>query len=197
MRKITSDAIKNAVDMERKSLQLLYDNMDMAAYEKALELLLGSSLTVTTACGSSGFAAKKFAHSLCCVDCPAKFIAPSEAVHGGLGALQKCNAIVVVSKGGKTDELIPIIDVAKQKGAHIIAVTQKTDSYIALNAEVVLELPGIPESDRYGVMSTTSFAANIAIFDSLMVGIMEEKDYKLEQFGLIHPGGAVGKAINK
>ena len=197
MRKNTSDAIKNSVNMERKSLQLLYDAMDMKMYEKAVDLLINSSLTVTTACGSSGFAAKKFAHSLCCVECPAKFVAPSEAVHGGLGALQSGNVLVVVSKGGKTDELIPIIDVAKAKGAHIIAVTQKKDSYIAQNAHVVLELPQIPESDRYGVMSTTSFAANTAIFDSLMVGIIEEKDYSLEQFALIHPGGAVGKAINK
>ena len=53
-----------------------------------------------------------------------------------------------------------------------------------------------PESDRSGVMSTASFSANIAIFDALMMGIMEEKDYALSDFALIHPGGAVGKKIN-
>ena len=45
-------------------------------------------------------------------------------------------------------------------------------------------------------MSTASFAATIAIFDALMMGIMEEKDYALSDFALIHPGGAVGKKIN-
>ena len=60
----------------------------------------------------------------------------------------------------------------------------------------VLLLPDIAESDRYGVMSTSSFAATMAIFDALMVALMEEKDYQLSEFALIHPGGAVGKKIN-
>jgi arabinose-5-phosphate isomerase len=44
-------------------------------------------------------------------------------------------------------------------------------------------------------MSTTSFATTIAIFDALMMGIMEAKDYPLSDFARIHPGGAVGKRI--
>ena len=63
-------------------------------------------------------------------------------------------------------------------------------------ADALLLLPNAPESDRYGVMSTTSFAATMAIFDALMVALMEEKDYQLSEFALIHPGGAVGKQIN-
>jgi len=62
-------------------------------------------------------------------------------------------------------------------------------------ADALLLLPDIPESDRYGVMSTSSFAATMAIFDALMVALMEEKDYQLSDFALIHPGGAVGKHI--
>ena len=46
------------------------------------------------------------------------------------------------------------------------------------------------------VLSTASFASTIAIFDALMMGIMEEKNYALSDFALIHPGGAVGKKIN-
>lgn len=57
----------------------------------------------------SSVAAKKFSHSLCCVECPAKFVPPSEAVHGGMGALKGDNLLILVSKGGKTDELIPLV----------------------------------------------------------------------------------------
>ena len=197
MRESTYEFMKKSVASEMTALEDLYDNMDKAEFGKALDMLMKSGLTITTACGSSGFAAKKFAHALCCIECPAKFVAPSEAVHGGMGALKEGNAIVIVSKGGRTDELLPIINIAKSKKAVIIAVTQKVESTLAKSADVILKLPDVAESDRYGVMSTTSFTATMAYFNALMVGIMEEKDYKLEEFALIHPGGGVGKDITK
>ena len=193
----TFEYMRRSVDMERKALEALYETMDEAAFSQAIALLKNSALTVTSACGSSGFSTKKFAHSLCCVECPAKFVSPAEAVHGGMGALKKGNLLILVSKGGKSEELIPLASIAKEKGAHILTITANKDSILAKESDVVLLLPNVPESDRYGVMSTASFAATVAIFDALMVGLMEEKDYPLSDFALIPPGGAVGKQICK
>ena len=195
MKTTTMDLMKNSLLAEKRALELLYRDFDEAAFAKALELLKNSSLTVLSACGSSGFATKKFAHSLCCVECPAKFGPPSEAVHGGMGALQKGNVLLLVTKGGKTEELLPLAAIAKQKGAPIILVTAHPERELGRQADVVLRLPDTPESDRFDVMSTASFVATIGIFDALMMGLMEEKDYSPAEFALIHPGGAVGKRI--
>lgn len=188
--------MKSSVAAEKRALEALYEIMDAEEFGKTMDFLLQSQMTVLSACGSSGFATKKFAHSLCCVECPAKFVPPSEAVHGGMGALKKDNLLILVSKGGKTDELIPLAGIAKAKGANLVVITANKDSELAREADAVLLLPDVPESDRYGVMSTASFAATVSIFDALMVGLMEEKDYALSDFALIHPGGAVGKKIN-
>lgn len=188
--------MKSSVAAEQRALEALYETMDADEFCKTIDFLMKSQITVLSACGSSGFATKKFAHSLCCVECPAKFVPPSEAVHGGMGVLKKGNLLILVSKGGKTDELIPLAEIAKVKGANLVVITANKDSELARAADAVLLLPDVPESDRYGVMSTASFAATISIFDALMVGIMEEKDYALSDFALIHPGGAVGKKIN-
>ena len=196
MKSSTFEFMRSSVAAERRALDVLYGQMDENEFLKTLDYILKSNLVVLSACGSSGFAAKKFAHSLCCVECPAKFVPPSEAVHGGMGALKKDNLLILVSKGGKTDELIPLVSIARSKGAKIALVTANPDSELAREADSVLLLPDIPESEVYGVMSTASFAATIAIFDALMMGIMEEKDYALSDFALIHPGGAVGKKIN-
>lgn len=196
MKSSTFEFMRSSVAAERRALDVLYGQMDENEFLKTLDYILKSNLVVLSACGSSGFAAKKFAHSLCCVECPAKFVPPSEAVHGGMGALKKDNLLILVSKGGKTDELIPLVSIAKSKGAKIAIVTANPDSELAREADSVLLLPDVPESDVYGVMSTASFAATVAIFDALMMGIMEEKNYALSDFALIHPGGAVGKKIN-
>ena len=196
MKQETFDRIQFSVARERDALSMLCEMLDRRTFEKAVDLLMRSTLTITSACGSSSFATRKFAHSLCCVECPAKFIPPSDAVHGGMGALKEGNLLILVSKGGKTDELIPMAEIAKKKRANIIVITANPDAALGAYADVIIPLPVIEESDRYGVMSTASFAATVAIFDALMVGLMEEKDYALSEFALIHPGGAVGKKIN-
>ena len=190
------EVMRQSVLAERAALDELSRILDLAAICGALELLRNSSLTVTSACGSSGFAAKKFAHSLCCVEHPAKFVPPSEAVHGGMGALKQGAVLLLISKGGKTDELIPLVEIAAAKQARVILITAAPDAALAHRADIVLRLPDVPESDRYGVMSTASFSATIAILDALMVGLMEADDYPLSDFARIHPGGAVGKQIN-
>lgn len=197
MKTTTFDFMKQSVLREKEALEALHREMDAVQFEKALAILLESDLTVICACGSSGFAGRKFAHSLCCVEKPAKFVPPSDGLHGGMGVLQKGNALVLISKGGKSDELTPLIAIAKSKGAKIITVTAHPEAPLAQQSDAVLLLPDVPESDRYGVMSTASFSATIGIFDALMMGIMEETDYDSATFARIHPGGAVGKQLNR
>lgn len=189
------DVMRAVIENERNAEEALLGVLDGQQYLKALDLLVHSPMTVTTACGSSGFAAQKFAHALCCVEKPAKFVPPGEAVHGGMGALKKDAALLVISRGGKSDELIPIVEIAKKKEATVIVITAVPDSPLGQAADAMLLLPDVPESDKFGVMSTSSFVTTMSVLNALMVGIMEATDYKLEDFALIHPGGAVGKRI--
>lgn len=189
--------MRDCMVAERNALGALVDGFDEVGMRQACEILKRSPLTVTSACGSSGFATKKFAHSLCCVGHPAKFVPPGEAVHGGMGALPEGGALVLVSKGGKSEELVPLLHVARAKHARVILLTANPDSELAAGADVILKLPNVPEGDAYGVMSTASFAATVAIFDALFVSLIEETGFSLRDFALIHPGGAVGKQITK
>ena len=189
MKEGTYGFMQESVRREEEALRALGKTMDREAFERALQYLLDSDLVIISACGSSGFTGKKFAHSLCCVEKPAKFVPPSEAVHGGMGALKESNALVLISKGGKSDELIPLVTIAKAKKAKIITVTAKPESPLGRASDVILKLPDVPESDRFG--------ATIGIFDALMMGIMEETGYSDRDFAVIHPGGAVGKQLNQ
>lgn len=193
-------SLKMAIDslkIESKAIQDIVNYLDLSAFERAVQVLCSCHKIITCASGTSGIAAKKFAHSLCCIERDAFFMSPAEAVHGGLGGLKKDDALVLVSRGGKTVELLPIVDVCKKKGASLIAITEKKDSPLTEKADIVIFLKIEKESDKYDVMATASFVATIGLFDAILIAIMEETDYKLEQFALIHPGGAVGAMINK
>ena len=196
--------MRKSIEMARQSLEIeanavkdVLEKMDWVAFQKATEALSKCDKIITCASGSSGIAAKKFAHTLCCIERPAQFLPPCEAMHGGLGAVQKGNVVVLVSRGGKTAELLPVLDVSIKKGATVIGVTANMDSPITKQSDIVLPLHIEKESDKYNMQATSSYIATIALFDALICAVMEKTDYKKEQFALIHPGGAVGERLNK
>ena len=196
MKEKALELAKESFKIESKAIVDIISYLDMKQFSKAVEVLSTCSKVITCASGSSGIAARKFAHSLCCIEKSAQFLSPSEAIHGGLGCVKKNNVVVIVSRGGKTAELFPIIDVCNKKEAITITITENLNSPLAEKAQIVIPLKIEKESDIYNVMATASFAATIAIFDAMLVAIMVETDYKLEQFALIHPGGAVGIRLN-
>ena len=189
------EAALASIAIEGKVVLDVRTNLDNVAFAAAVDALVSCDRIMTCASGTSGVAAKKFAHSLCCIERGAMFMPPAEAVHGGLGGLKESDVMVMVSRGGKTTELLPIIDVCNRKGATLIAVTENAESPLARAADIVLPLCIEKESDPLNIMATSSFMATVALFDALLAALIVETDYSKEQFGVIHPGGAVGAAL--
>lgn len=199
MFKVKNTSYKSAllsIEREREAVENALSRISEKDFGRAVDLLANCPRIMTSASGSSGIAAKKFAHSLCCIERGAMFMPPCEAVHGGMGGIKREDVMVMVSRGGKTSELLPLIDVVTKKGASLIAVTENPDSPLAKAASVVLLMNVGKESDPLGLMATSSYVQTIAIFDALLAALIEETGYTAEQFGLIHPGGAVGEHIN-
>ena len=110
--------------------------------------------------------------------------------------MQPGDVIVLASRGGKTKELIAIAEICRKKGVHIILVTENTESTLVEYADVVLKQYVNRETDKYNAQGTTSTTSLCVIFHTLAMALMEEMDYRSEQFALIHPGGAVGERLN-
>ena len=190
------EAAINAYDIESECIKEMKDYFDKEAFSEAVELLSSAERIGAAGCGHSGIACMHFAHLMCCIERPAKFISPAEAVHGGTGYLQKGDVMVFASRGGGTRELFPILDICKAKGVKVITITEKVDSPLALGADVVIKQHVNRETDKYNMQGTTSTTALCMLFHALQTAVIEETDYKAEQFALIHPGGAVGERLN-
>ena len=91
-------AALNSLTIECEAIEDIKSYIVKEPFLKAVDVLSKAKRIATCASGSSGFAAMKFAHSLCCVELPAKFMSPAEAVHGGLGYLKKDDVVVMVSR---------------------------------------------------------------------------------------------------
>lgn len=189
-------AAKAAYDIEAACITEMKDYFDDAAFSKAVELLCEAPRIGAAGCGHSGIICMHFAHLMCCIERPAKFISPAEAVHGGTGYLQEGDVMVFASRGGSTKELFPIADICKAKGVRIITITENLESPLAKLADVVLKQHVNRETDKHNMQGTTSSTALCMIFHALQAAVIEETEYRSEQFALIHPGGAVGERLN-
>lgn len=197
MKEIGFIRAQEAYQIQAECLRDAFMHIDSSSFAKAVELLSKAERIAASGCGHSGIACQHFAHLMCCIERPARFISPAEAVHGAMGFLQKADVMLLASRGGKTKELIPIQEICDKKGIHTIVVTEDLDSPMAKEADVVLKMYINRETDKYNCQGTTSHTVLNVLFDALQSALIEETDYQNASFALVHPGGAVGERLNK
>ena len=197
MDKIIQNCLNETFRIEAECLVHAADYINEDAFAQAVELLAGAVRIGAAGCGHSGIACQHFAHLMCCIERPARFISPAEAIHGATGYLQEGDVMVFASRGGKTAELLPILDICKAKKVKVITVTENVESPLAKGADVILRQYVNRETDKYNSQGTTSTTSLCVIFHALQAALIEVTGYRNEQFALIHPGGAVGERLNK
>ena len=186
-----------AYDIEASCIRSMKEYVDIPQFSAAVRLLATAERIGATGSGHSGIMCQHFCHLMCCIERPARFISPAEAVHGATGYLQTGDVMVFASRGGKTKELLPIMDICKAKKVKTITITENLESPLAKSADVVLKQFVNRETDKWNAQGTTSTTALGVIFHSLQAALIEYSGYRAEQFALIHPGGAVGERLNK
>ena len=171
---------RRAYEIEADAVTASGAVVDEEAFMAAVELLAVAPRIAASGCGHSGIACQHFAHLMCCIERPARFISPAEAVHGGTGFLQAGDVMLFASRGGKTKELLPILDICKRKGVNVISVTENLESPLVQAADVVLPIRVTRETDRWNSQGTTSFTVQCVLFDALQAALIEATDYQNE-----------------
>lgn len=188
--------IYRTLDIEAESIKALHQDLDMDVVATVAQAIADcKGRVVLSACGTSAMAAKKIAHSLNCIERPALFLTPSDAIHGGLGVLQKGDLFILISKGGNTKELTCMIPACKTKQVALIGVSENPDSIIAREADIYLKIKVATEPCRFNMLATASTLAVISTFDAICIALMQMTGYTREQFAVIHPAGAVGDRL--
>ena len=188
--------VKRSIAIEAESVRRLSEELDgQQVLDTAKALMNCRGKVILSGCGTSAMAAKKIAHSLNCIEIPALFLTPSDAVHGGLGVVQEEDILILISSGGGTEELVRLIPACRTKKALLIGVSENPASAIAQNADIYLRVRVEQEPCRFNMLATASTLAVISMFDSICIALMQMTGYTREQFAVIHPAGAVGERL--
>ena len=191
-----SKLYKEILTINRDSVGDLLETLDMEVMDKIVDLLLTlkdkSKKVITAGCGTSGIAAEKIAHALSVIEVPALFLSPANSVHGGMGVIQEGDVVILLTKGGNTEEIISYIPVCKAKGATVIGVTEVADSILAKSCDIWLNVAVKKEPDPWNLIASGSILAVLATWDAIVLTIKEHNGFTKEDFFLTHPGGSAG-----
>ena len=186
---------RRVLRIEADALASLANGLDLS-FERAVETLRSATgRIVVSGMGKSGHVARKIAATLASTGTPAQFVHPAEASHGDLGMVTRDDVALVLSNSGETPELSNLIAHVKRNGIPLIAVASKPQSTLMQAADVALVLPDAPEACPMGLAPTTSTTATLALGDALAVALMEMRDFRPENFRMLHPGGTLGSRL--
>jgi arabinose-5-phosphate isomerase len=165
-------------------------------FVKCVELILQSKgRVVVTGIGKSAIIGAKLVASLNSTGTPSIFMHAADAIHGDLGTIQKEDIIICLSKSGETPEIRVLVPLLKLHGSLLIAIVGSSTSYLARQADYILDTTVKKEACPNNLAPTSSTTAQLVMGDALTVALLECRGFTTSDFAKLHPGGALGKQL--
>jgi len=190
------------LEAARKAMQIEADAVTRAARRLdgnlscAVEIILAHpGKLVVTGLGKSGHVARKIVATLCSTGTPAVFLHAAEASHGDLGLYSAGDPTLMVSKSGNSFELLQLIPFLRELPSRRIGIIGNASSPLAAEMDVVLDASVEREADPDNVAPTASSTVALALGHALAVALMRARNFSIEDFGRVHPGGHLGRSL--
>lgn len=181
--------------LEAQSVNALINFIDKSFTDAVSEIFNAKGRVIVTGVGKSAIIAQKITATFNSTGTPAVFMHAADAVHGDLGIIQKSDIIICISKSGNTPEIKVLTPLLKNAGNKLIAMVGNVDSYLAKQADYIINCTVEKEACPHNLAPTSSTTAQLAMGDALAVCLLECRDFKSEDFAKFHPGGALGKRL--
>lgn len=193
---------ENIIDIARRTILLEADAVKQLAeqidnqFETVVKLIVtGKGRLVISGVGKSALIAQKIVATLNSTGTLSSFLHATDAIHGDLGIVQPDDIVLLISKSGESEEIRVLLPIIKNFGNTIVAMTGNTQSYLAANANYVLNTTVSQEACPNNLAPTASTTAQLAMGDALAVCLMEIRGFASEDFAKFHPGGTLGKRL--
>ena len=197
----TFDQIKQsaltAIKIELDTVTLLPNFID-DTFAECIQLIGNSEgRVIVTGIGKSAIIAQKIVASFNSTGTPAIFMHAADAIHGDLGTIRDKDIVLCLSKSGGSSEIKVLIPLIRNLGmdTKIIAMVSATDSFLANNADYVINAYAEREACPNNLAPTASTTAQLVMGDAMMVSLLEYRGFSSKDFALTHPGGALGKQL--
>ena len=183
------------IELESQSISGLARYID-GDFEKAIHIITNcKGRLVISGIGKSAVIAQKIVATLNSTGSPSIFMHAADAIHGDLGIVQQDDVVMIISKSGESPEIKVLVPLIKNFRNVLIGMIGNTDSYLAKQADIILNTTVEQEACPNNLAPTTSTTAQLVMGDALAVCLMELKGFSTDDFAKFHPGGTLGKKL--
>ena len=183
------------IDNEANAISNLKAKLD-DDFAEVVELILeNKGNLVFSGIGKSAIIAQKIVATMNSTGTTAVFMHAADAIHGDLGMVREGDIVVILSKSGETSEIKVLVPLIKLRGNKIVAMVGNRQSYLASQADYVLDVTVDEEAVPGSLAPTSSTTAQLVMGDALALILMRCRGFSTEDFAKFHPGGALGKQL--
>jgi len=171
------------------------------AFHRAVELILTHTSeprrgrVVVGGIGKSGIIGRKVSATLSSTGTRSLFLHPTEAMHGDLGQLGADDVVLLLSFGGATEEVVALATLLKQDAAPVVAIVGKPNCHLAELAAEALCIGDVTEACPMNLAPSASTTAMLAMGDALALCVSRRRNFGVDDFRKVHPGGALGRQL--
>ena len=189
------DTAKQTIINEARAIDNLVNYIDEDFVNSVNVIFNSAGRVIVTGIGKSANIAAKIVATFNSTGTPSIFMHAADAIHGDLGIVQKDDVVICISKSGNTPEIKLLVPILKSLGNILIALVGNTDSFLAKQADYILNSTVEKEACPNNLAPTTSTTAQLVIGDALAVCLLEQRGFSVDDFAKYHPGGALGKQL--
>jgi arabinose-5-phosphate isomerase len=194
-RAMSLDCARRVLKIESQAILDVLARLD-GNFERAVDLLFAcKGRVVVCGMGKSGLIGRKISATFSSTGTPSFFLHPAEALHGDLGMLARGDAVLAVSYGGETEEIVRLLEALKRLEISLVTLTGKTASTLAGASEVVLDVSVREEACSLNLAPTASTTVAMAVGDALAVALLEKRGFRPDDFAALHPAGRLGNKL--
>lgn len=165
-------------------------------FEKAVNSIAAvRGRVVISGIGKSAVIAQKIVATFNSTGTPSVFMHAADAIHGDLGMVQQDDVVIIISKSGESPEIKVLVPLIKNFGNTLVAIVGSTESFLAKQADIILNTTVSQEACPNNLAPTTSTTAQLVMGDALAICLMELKGFQSDDFAKFHPGGMLGKKL--
>jgi len=186
---------RTVVEIEVEAVSALKDRIGEAFNNACKMILECKGRVVVIGMGKSGHIGGKIASTLASTGTPSFFVHPGEASHGDLGMITPDDLVLAISNSGETAEVITILPIVKRIGTGLVVMTGNTDSTLATQSDVCLDVSVSREACPHNLAPTASTTATLVMGDALAVAVQKLRGFSEMDFARTHPGGTLGKRL--
>jgi arabinose-5-phosphate isomerase len=183
------------IDNEANAINNLKAKLDDNFAEVVALVLENKGNLVFSGIGKSAIIAQKIVATMNSTGTTAVFMHAADAIHGDLGIVREGDVVVILSKSGETPEIKMLVPLIKLRGNKIVAIVGNRQSYLASQADFILDVTVDEEAIPGSLAPTSSTTAQLVIGDALALILMRCKGFSTDDFAKFHPGGALGKQL--